>query len=43
MLNGKAMIIPLTVGLIEKTYVNEWILSKIKIFRSKYESWIRSA
>ena len=26
-----------------KDSINEWILSKIKIFRSKYESWIRFA
>ena len=41
MLNGKATIILLTVGLIKKHHINEWILSRTKIFSKKSKSWIR--
>ena len=41
MVNGKAMIILLIVGLIEKSSINEWIFSKTKIFQRKIVSWIR--
>ena len=41
MLNGKAMIILLTVGLIKRHSIYEWIFSETEIFRSKYGNWIR--
>ena len=41
MLNGKAKIVLLIVRLIKKTYINEWIFFRNKIFRRKSESWIR--
>ena len=41
MLNGKAKIVLLIVRLIKKTYINEWIFFRTKIFRRKSESWIR--
>ena len=40
MLNGTATIILLPVGLIDE-WIDEWIFSKTKIFRSECESWIR--
>ena len=41
MLNGKAMIVPLTVGLTKIHSLNGGIFSKTKIIRRKSESWIR--
>ena len=38
MLDGKVMIILLTVGLIKKDIINELIFSKTKMFRSKCEN-----
>ena len=38
MVNGKAMIILLIVGLIEKSSINQWIFSKTKIFHRKIVS-----
>ena len=41
MSNGKATIVLLIVGMIKKTSINEWVLSKTEIVRSKCKSWIR--
>ena len=41
MLNGKAIIVPLTVGLTKIHSLNGGIFSKTKIIRRKSESWIR--
>ena len=41
MLNGKARIVLLTVGLIKRHSINERIFSRTKIFRRKNESCIR--
>ena len=41
MLNGKAKIVLIIVGLIKKTYINEWVFSRTKIFWKKSESWIK--
>ena len=35
MLNGKAVIILLSVGLMNKTYKYKWVFSKTEIFRGK--------
>ena len=35
MLNGKATIVLLTIGLVKKTSINEWIFSKSKPLRRK--------
>ena len=41
MLNGKAMIVHLTVGLIKRQSINEWIFSRTEIFKIKSQIWIR--
>ena len=40
MLNGKAKIVLLTLGLIKRYSINELMFSKTEIFRSKCESLI---
>ena len=40
MLNGKAAIVLLTVGLIKGQEINEWLFTRTEIFRRKSESWI---
>ena len=41
MLNGKAMIVYLTVGLIKRHSINEWIFCRTEIFKIKSQIWIR--
>ena len=43
MLNGKAMIVHLTVGSEKRHNINKWKFSRTEIFGRKSESWIRFA